>query len=451
MAADFLPQETIRTKRDGGILADAEIEAFVAGVTDGSVTEGQVAAFAMAVLLKGMALEERVALTRAMTRSGTVLDWSTKGLDGPVLDKHSTGGVGDKVSLILGPAIAACGGYVPMISGRGLGHSGGTLDKFDAIPGYVSQPDLQTFERVVREAGCAIIGATPDIAPADRRMYAIRDTTGTVESRDLICASILSKKLAAGLEGLVLDVKFGSGAFAATYEAAEDLARTLVEVANGAGLPTAALLTDMNQVLGRSAGNALEVAEAAAFLAGDRPDPRLREVTVALSAELLVLGGLAGDAEEGRARVDRVLDDGSAAERFDRMVAALGGPTDFVGTWKTHLPHAPVQREVMAREAGVISAIDTRAVGLAVIGLGGGRRAPDDSIDPSVGFAEVGGIGERVGPGGRHLAIVHARTEDAAERAAECLRAAVTLSDSAPGPRSAVAARVDAGSAAGRS
>jgi thymidine phosphorylase len=443
MADAFLPQEIIRTKRDGGTLGEAEVAAFVRGVTDGSVTEGQVAAFAMAVLLKGMAEPERVALTLAMARSGTVLDWSAKGLDGPVLDKHSTGGVGDKVSLMLGPAIAACGGFVPMISGRGLGHSGGTLDKFDSIPGYRTQPDLETLERVVRDAGCAIIGATPDIAPADRRIYAIRDTTGTVESRDLICASILSKKLAAGLDALVLDVKFGNGAFVQDYAAARELAEILVGVANGAGMTTRALMTDMNQVLGRTAGNALEVAEAAEFLTGSTAaDPRLYEVTVALAAELLVLGGLADDVVDGRRRVERAIDGGAAAERFDRMVAALGGPSDFLAAWRTHLPHAPVQREVMAREGGIVTGIDTRAVGLAVIGLGGGRRAPDDAIDHSVGFAEVAAPGDRVGPGERHLAIVHARTEADAERAAEQLRAAVTLGEAAPAAGPVVAETV---------
>ncbi|NNG04508.1 MAG: thymidine phosphorylase, partial [Inquilinus sp.] len=278
--AAFLPQEFIRRKRDGGTVSAAEIEAYIGGVTDGSVTEGQVAAFSMAVLLKGMTLDERVALTRAMTRSGTVLDWSEKGLDGPVLDKHSTGGIGDKVSLILGPLVAACGGYVPMISGRGLGHTGGTLDKLDSIPGYGSQPDTATLERVVREAGCAIIGATGDIAPADRRIYAIRDVTGTVESIDLITASILSKKLAAGLQGLAMDVKFGSGAFAARYEDAIELAESLVTVAEGAGLPTVALLTDMNQVLGRTAGNAVEVRESVEMLSGRAADPRLLGVTL---------------------------------------------------------------------------------------------------------------------------------------------------------------------------
>ena len=372
----FLPQEMIRRKRDGGTVSAEDIEAYVRGVTDGSVTEGQVAAFSMAVFFQGMSLDERVALTRAMTHSGDVLDWSGKGLDGPVLDKHSTGGIGDKVSLILGPIIAACGGYVPMISGRGLGHTGGTLDKLDSIPGYQSQPDVETLERVVRATGCAIIGATGDIAPADKRIYAIRDVTGTVESLDLITASILSKKLAAGLGGLVMDVKFGTGAFAAAFEDAGALAESLVTVAEGAGLPTVALLTDMNQVLGRAAGNALEVKESIDLLTGQAVDARLSEVTLALTAELLCLGGLAETVEEGLGRARQALADGSAAERFGRMVAALGGPADILEESDRHLAAAPLRQEVFPETDGTVTGVEARAVGVAIVAIGGGRAAP---------------------------------------------------------------------------
>ena len=290
----MLPQEIIRKKRDGGTLTTEEIGFIVRGLTDGSVTEGQVAAFAMAVFFQGMEVAERIALTLAMRDSGEVLDWP--GLDGPVLDKHSTGGVGDNVSLMLAPALAACGAFVPMISGRGLGHTGGTLDKLDSIPGYRTRPDAGTFRRVTRAVGCAIIGQTADIAPADKRFYAIRDVTATVESIDLITASILSKKLAAGLDALVLDVKCGSGAFMATQGDARALAESLVQVANGAGCRTSALITDMNQPLASAAGNALEVANAANFLTGDAIDPRLWQVTVAQGGELLMLGGLAATA-----------------------------------------------------------------------------------------------------------------------------------------------------------
>src|SRR5215204_7154788 len=298
IGAKLLPQEIIRSKRDGGTLPAEAIEAFVAGLTDGRVSEGQAAAFAMAVFFRGLTLDERVALTRAMTRSGAVLSWD---LPGPVLDKHSTGGVGDAVSLALAPAVAACGGFVPMISGRGLGHTGGTLDKLDAIPGYRSQPDLDTFRRVVRDIGCAIIGQTDDLAPADRRLYAIRDVTATVESIDLITASILSKKLAAGLHGLVMDVKFGKGAFMAKLSDAVELAKSLTAVANGAGVPTTALLTDMDEPLASAAGNAVEMAYAVEYLTGRRREPRFHAVAVELAAEMLLLGRLAATVEEARA------------------------------------------------------------------------------------------------------------------------------------------------------
>lgn len=438
----FLPQETIRRKRDGLTLSDDEIAAFIEGVTDGSVTEGQIAAFCMAVYLKGMTMAERVALTRAMTYSGEVLDWSH--LDGPVLDKHSTGGVGDKVSLILGPAIAACGGYNPMISGRGLGHTGGTLDKFDAIPGYQSQPDLDTLRRVVRDAGTAIIGATSDIAPADRRKYAIRDVTGTVESIDLITASILSKKLAAGLDGLVMDVKFGSGAFAETLDDATALAESITQVGTGAGMPTVALVTDMNQVLGTSAGNAVEVAEAVDLLTGGGRDERLYAKTRALVAEALVLGELADDVDAGGRAFDRAIDSGAAAERFSRMVAGLGGPSDFIDRHASHLPAAAIVRDVHADREGIISAVDTRAIGIAIVAMGGGRTRPQDTIDHAVGLTDVAGIGDRVGPAARPLAQVHAADEASAERAIDAVRRAFTIGDEAPAERPLIAKRVTA-------
>ena len=325
-----LPQEIIRTKRDGGALSDAEIAEFIAGLVSGAVTEGQAAALAMAIFLRGMSADECVYLTRAMLRSGDKLDWSGERLPGPVLDKHSTGGVGDNVSLMLAPMLAACGGFVPMISGRGLGHSGGTLDKLDSIPGYVSQPDNALFRKTVREIGCAIIGQTDNLAPADKRLYAIRDVTATVESIPLITASILSKKLAAGLDGLVMDVKCGSGAFMSDLAGARALAKSLVHVAIGAGLPTVGLITDMNEPLASAAGNAVEVLNAVEFLRGDKRDPRLLEVTVALGAELLVLKGLAVDVASARAALEASLVSGAAAERVERMVAALKGPAKFL-------------------------------------------------------------------------------------------------------------------------
>lgn len=419
----MLPQEFIRAKRDGHRLADADIEAFVEGMVSGAVSEGQVAAFAMAVYFHGLDVDERVALTRAMTASGTRLRWD---LPGPVLDKHSTGGVGDTVSLMLAPMVAACGGFVPMISGRGLGHTGGTFDKFESIPRYRAAPSMDEFRATVRDVGCAVIGQTDDLAPADRRLYSIRDVTATVESVGLITASILSKKLAAGLDALVMDVKFGNGAFMAARGEARTLATSIVDVAGGAGLACSALLTAMDQPLASSAGNALEIALAIEFLTGARRDPRLEEVTMALCAELLVMGGLATDDADARARLGDALDSGAAAERFARMVAALGGPTGIVDAPWDHLPRAPRTVGVYPDGEAVVTSIDTRAVGLVVVALGGGRSRPGDPIDPAVGLSELATLGDRVGPD-RPLALVHARSDDAVAHAAAALHEAYGL------------------------
>jgi thymidine phosphorylase len=420
----FLPQEIIRRKRDGAELDGPEIAAFIAGLTDGRVSEGQAAAFAMAVFFRDMTTPERVALTTAMRDSGSVLRWDD--LPGPALDKHSTGGVGDTVSLMLGPAVAAAGGFVPMISGRGLGHTGGTLDKFDSIPGYVTQPDSARFRKVVRDVGCAIIGQTADLAPADKRLYAIRDVTATVESIPLITASILSKKLSAGLAGLSMDVKTGSGAFMATREGSRALAKSLVSVAHGAGLPTNALITDMDAPLADAAGNAVEMRYAIDYLTGVRREPRMHAVTVALSADMLLLGGLADDLASASARIEAVIASGQAAEVFARMVAALGGPADILERPEAHLAAPPIIRPVYPQEAGVVAAIDTRAVGVAVVELGGGRTRPQDAIDHAVGLTALAGLGEQVGAD-RPLALVHARDEAAFARAAARLMAAYRL------------------------
>jgi len=388
------------------------------------VTEAQAAAFAMAVYFNDMSITERVALTLAMRDSGTVLDWSD--LDGPVADKHSTGGVGDNVSLMLAPILAACGVFVPMISGRGLGHTGGTLDKFDAIPGYRTNPDNTLFRKVVKSAGCAVIGQTDDLAPADRTLYAVRDVTATVENISLITASILAKKLAAGLDALVLDVKTGSGAFMPTPAESRALAESLVSVANGAGLKTSALVTDMNEPLASAAGNALEMRNAVDFLTGRHRDPRLLDVTLALCSAVLESVGIA----DGRKKAEAGLASGAALERFALMVAALGGPADFVERMDDYLAGAPVVYDIMAPDAGIISAIDTKAVGMAVVALGGGRTRPGDAIDPAVGFADLAGIGTRVDTKSR-LCTVHAR-DDAAAKAAEArLLAAFTIGDTA--------------------
>jgi thymidine phosphorylase len=407
-------KELLRRKRDGGALSAEEVRSLVAGITDGGLTDAQTGAFAMAVAIRGMDADEQVALTLAMRDSGRVMAW--EGLDGPVLDKHSTGGVGDKVSLPLAPLLAACGAYVPMISGRGLGHTGGTLDKLEALPGYDTRPDPARLRATVEEVGCAVIGQTDDLAPADRRLYATRDATGSVESLPLIVASILSKKLAAGLGGLVMDVKHGSGAFMASLDDARELARALVDVAGGAGLPTVALLTDMDRVLGRTVGNALEVRESLEALRDlEAADERLVDVTLALARAALDLGGLR-DADP-----EAVWRSGAAAEAFERMVAALGGALD--------LPRAPVVVEVEPEAEGVVLEHRTRDLGLVLLTLGGARAGEGDPIDHATGLAEVAAPGEAVAPGGRPLAVVHARTPEQAEAAAAQVRAAMPVGE----------------------
>ena len=427
----FLPQEIIRKKRDGKKLNKEEIDFFVKGIADNTISEGQIGAFAMAVYFQDMEMDERIALAMAMRDSGTVLDWSDLGLDGPVVDKHSTGGVGDVVSLMLGPMVAACGGYVPMISGRGLGHTGGTLDKFDAIPGYNTTPDNALFRKVVKEIGVAIIGQTGDLAPADKRFYGIRDVTATVESIPLITASILSKKLAAGLDALAMDVKAGSGAFMPTYELSEALAKSIVAVANGAGCKTTALLTNMDQVLASSAGNAVEVREAVDYLTGVYRNPRLHEVTMALCAEMLILGKLAESEEEAREKLQAQLDNGKAAEIFGQMVEALGGPADFVENYDNYLDKAEIIRPIYAENEGIVESMDTRDIGMAVVAMGGGRRKPTDSIDYAVGFTDFIALGEKASTK-KPLAVVHVRNEAQFDEAQKALRSAIKVGNQMP-------------------
>ena len=431
MATPF-PQEIIRKKRDGHKLSESEIRFMIDGLTRRTISDGQVAAFAMAVFFRGMKRLEVGALTRAMAESGRRLTWK---LPGPVINKHSTGGVGDKVSLMLAPIAAACGVYVPMLSGRALGHTGGTLDKLDSIPGYVSQPGLALFRKTVTEAGCAVIGQTEDLAPADRRFYALRDVTATVDSLPLITASILSKKLAAGLDGLVMDVKVGSGAFLPATRDAEALARSIASVARGSGLKTRAVLTDMNEVLGDTAGNALEVAEAIDYLTGKRREPRLDEVTQVLAVEMLRLGGIANAA----ARVRQALESGAAAERFARMVRILGGPADLLERPRKYLKAAPVIRPARLGK-GVVTYMDVADVGRVVLALGGGRRLPSDDIDHAVGLSDVVGLGRVLGPK-QPFCLIHARSEDDARAAEAALKAAVVVGETTPPARPVIVGR----------
>lgn len=422
----MLIAEIIRKKRDGATLSQDEIAAMVQGISDDSASEGQVAAFAMAVFFQGMSPEEAAQLTLSMRDSGDVFTWPD--LPGPVVDKHSTGGVGDNVSLMLAPIVAACGGYVPMISGRGLGHTGGTLDKMEAIPGYTVTPDNALFAKVVKDVGCAVIGQTANLAPADKRFYGIRDVTATVESIPLITASILSKKLAAGLGSLVMDVKFGNGAFMASYDQAKALAQSITRVARTAGMPCHAILTDMNQPLASAAGNALEVVNAVDFLTGDKQDARLREVTLALCAEMLLTAGLQSDRDTALSAVTDALTSGKAAEVFAQMVAALGGPTDILSTYKTQLPKAKKITPVPAPNSGHIRAISTRDIGLAVVELGGGRRVASDKVNPSVGLTDLLDLGVQVEKGDP-IAMIHADDDASAARAADQVLAAYEIGD----------------------
>jgi thymidine phosphorylase len=427
----MLPQEVIRRKRDGAALSTDQVKDFISGLTSGDVSEGQVAAFAMAVFFKGMTREEAVGLTLAMRDSGTVLHWD---LPGPVVDKHSSGGIGDNISLYLAPMLAACGLFVPMISGRGLGHTGGTLDKLDSIPGYKTQPDLTLFRKVTREAGCCIIGQTADLAPADKRLYGIRDVTATVESVPLITASILSKKLAAGLQHLVLDVKCGSGAFMANVEEARALATSLVAVANGAGLKTTALITDMDEPLAHVAGNALEVAHAAEFLMDRLTNSRVFDITLALGSELLVSAKVSNDLPSARAKLEKTLFSGAAADHFDRMVEALGGPRNFLTTHGKHLPRAAIVKPVYADDDGQVAAMNTRNLGLAVIELGGGRRVATDKINHAVGLSSLLGKGFRA-DFETPLCMIHAESESDFDKAAVLVKSAYTLGEhGASGP-----------------
>ena len=427
----FLPQEIIRKKRDGRALKATDIDAFIRGVAADEVSEGQIAAFTMATYLNGMTSEEAVALTRAMRDSGRVLDWKAFNLPGPIVDKHSTGGVGDVVSLMMGPMIAACGGFVPMISGRGLGHTGGTLDKFDSIPGYQTSVSIERFQQVVREVGVAIIGQTAELAPADKRIYATRDVTATVESIPLITASILSKKLSAGLDALVMDVKVGTGAFMPTLEKSRELARSIVDVGNGAGVKTSALLTDMNEPLAPCAGNAIEVRCAIDYLTGKSRPARLHEVTLALSVQLLVTAGISKSTGEAREALNACLENGRAAERFAKMVSALGGPADLLENPDKYLRVAPLIKRALAPRAGFVAACDTRRVGMIVVALGGGRMRAADVIDFDVGLSDVVSRGTHVNAGDQ-LAIIHARTDEAMDLAMREFEQAVTISDAAP-------------------
>ena len=391
----MIPQEIIRKKRDNQDLSKEDINFFVDGLTNGSFSDAQIAAMSMAIFANGMTPEETVCLTEAMTKSGDTLNWSEIVDNELVCDKHSTGGVGDKTSVILAPILAACGLYVPMISGRGLGHTGGTLDKFDSIPGYNTKPDLETFKKVVKDVGCAIIGQTSNLAPADKKLYSIRDIVGTVESLPLITSSILSKKIASGLSSLVLDVKVGNGSFNSTIDIARDLSNSLVRVAKGAGLRCEAILTDMNQVLGKSAGHTLEILECIKYIKNDFKDHRLEKITNELISSLLV-NIYKISKEEAYNKINTVINNGLAAEKFEMMVAALGGPKNILTSYEKDLTITSIQKDIFSIEGGWIENIHTRELGLILIELGGGRKQVTDKINYGVGYDNVLNIGDEV-------------------------------------------------------
>jgi len=429
MSSFDTPSSLIRRKRLGQAFDPAQLRAIANGIGSGEWSDAQVGAFVMAVAWRGMTPAECGEFTLAVRDSGRKLQWSD--MSGPVLDKHSTGGVGDCVSLPLAPLLAACGAYVPMIAGRGLAHTGGTLDKLESIPGYGVNPSLERFAEVVRDVGCAIVGQGPDLVPADRRLYAVRDVTATVDVLDLIVPSILSKKLAGGAQALVLDIKIGNGAQTPAIEQAQALAARMLEVARESGLALRVALTDMDQVLGTEAGNALEIRAVLDILCGRGGDARLLELTLAQAAELLCMGGIARDLAEADAKLRAALSSGAAAERFGRMVAALGGPRDFLERADAYLPRAPVRMAVPADADGYVVGVDVRGLGNAIVELGGGRKVVDQVLDLSVGLSGIVGRGARVHKG-QPLAIVHARDEADAGRVAAFVRRSFEIGTQAP-------------------
>ncbi|REL29501.1 thymidine phosphorylase [Thalassotalea euphylliae] len=424
----LLPQEVIRVKRNGGELSKEQIQCFVDGITNGQFNDAQVGSMAMAIFQQGMATQEIVEFTQAMMHSGTVLSWPE--LDRPVVDKHSTGGVGDKVSFMLAAIVGSCGAYMPMIAGRGLGHTGGTVDKLEAIAGFNTQPTIPEFKALVKELGIAIIGQTNDLAPADKRLYGIRDITATVESIPLITGSILSKKLASGLDALVMDVKVGNGAMMQNMDDAIALAQSIANVANGAGVKTQAIITDMNQVLGNSAGNAVEIIETVDYLTGAYREERLHNVTVRLAQSMLINTGIADNEAQALEKINHALDSGAAAELFSRMIHRMGGPADLLESPWQSMTKANVIQDVTAPVDGYIAGMDTRDIGLTIVGMGGGRTANDQQIDHSVGFDQIKPIGTKVAKGDV-IARVHGKDKAQADSASQQYLAAFSFSEQA--------------------
>lgn len=429
----MLPQWLIEKKRDGQTLDADEIRWFINGYSNGEIPDYQMAAMAMAIYFRGMTLEEMAVLTDAMMRSGDLVDTSSIPL--PKADKHSTGGIGDKISLVLAPLVACCDVAVPMISGRGLGITGGTLDKLESIPSYRTDLSDKEFLDVVAKCGCAITGQTGQLAPADKKLYALRDVTGTVPSIPLIVASIMSKKLAEGVDALVLDVKWGRGAFMKTVEAARELARNMVEVGSRMGKGVAALITDMNQPLGRAVGNSLEVIESVETLKGNGPED-IVELTMALAARMLMLVGKAHDHVEALRILQQHLASGRAFERFKKMVELQGGDPRALDDYR-RLPIATIKDEVVADRTGIVAAVDAEAIGKACVVLGAGRCKTEDQVDHAVGVADLAKVGDRIEKGQR-LTTLHANDESRLNEARSLVAAAFTISDEPVPPPSLV-------------
>tara|TARA_B100000686_G_scaffold121654_1_gene128777 strand:+ start:1272 stop:2588 length:1317 start_codon:yes stop_codon:yes gene_type:complete len=438
----MIPQEIIRKKREKKILTNQEIETFVKGLTDNSFSDSHIAAMSMAIYLNGMNVEETVSLTKSMTNSGNILNWKGVVEDSFICDKHSTGGVGDKVSLLLAPIIAACGGYVPMISGRGLGHTGGTLDKFDSIPGYNTQPDIETFQKVVKKVGCAIIGQTSNLAPADKKLYAIRDIVGTVESIPLITSSILSKKIASGINYLVLDIKVGNGSFNKTKEIANNLAELLVNVAKNSNMKCTAILTDMNQVLGFNAGHSLEIIECINFFNGIKKNKRLEIITHKLAAELLCMNRKDLTMDFALKKILNVIDSGKASEKFEQMVAALGGPKNILSNYKNILPNTKYTEDIFSDISGYIESISTRELGMILIELGGGRKNISDKIDYSVGYSNVVNVGDKIDTK-TPLLTIHAKNKEDIKSIKKRIKDSFIISDNTINPLKDVYGKVN--------
>jgi pyrimidine-nucleoside phosphorylase len=433
----FRAIDLIRKKRDGGALSAAEIGYIVHAYTAGSIPDYQIAAWLMAVLLRGMTGEELAALTNSMLHSGEVLDLGF--LPATKVDKHSTGGVGDKTSLVLAPLVAAGGLYVPMISGRGLGHTGGTLDKLESIPGFRVGLSVPEFHRVLKACGTAMIGQTEKIAPADRKLYALRDVTGTVESPNLICASIMSKKLAEGTDALVLDVKTGSGAFMKKEEDAVHLAELMVETGERMGKQMVALITNMDQPLGRMVGNAMEVSECIEVLHGGGPED-LRELCLHLAAWMFYLGGATKTVAEGKVLAGEIIASGKAFERFRQMVELQGGDIGVINDL-SRLPSADCRVEARSAAGGFVSSIACEHIGTACVILGGGREKKEDAVDPAVGIVVHKKIGDRVSLG-EALCTIHCHSEASAERAKKMIAESYTISAAAPAHRPSLIHRV---------